>query len=490
MTRSPVDLRLASEDFVMPYIVQKFVPCKKGSGLYSIYSTKARGKKISVPEFQRAFPDTIFGNSDEIATKMWQQVTDKNTRKQYASDLDVWDIGDNTTMSLASLPGPLREGLGTINIPGVDLPFTYFGTQGSFFPLHAEDADLHSVSVLRSGHAKLWYIIPDNESDSFHEQLATDLPDEFGSCANYLRHKNLLAPPDYILRHNFHPTIIVQRQGELVFTFPKAVHQGMNLGFNKSEAVNFGTRGWLRHGVESVNCNCSNKNSLKLEMTPFLLSYSEHRHKEIDELKEDLKKAVTDVGVQQEANKRLEDELVRKNSKVIEQELEIKKLKDALQKSEAMTASHDDVSEGTSRSLSEGEARMEWSSTDDDVELPLTEDIEAEGEMEGEEARDDVNVVTGSELSNAQDDSENTRLMRQLVTEWFESNFPSRSVPTIAHVKDDKYRLTCAVGDCKFTRSGFLRTRHQKTDAIILNMQNHYKLKHRELKKVRRLKEE
>lgn len=46
------------------------------------------------------------------------------------------------------------------SIPGIDIPFLYFGAPGTAFAWHLEEYLLPAASHLLDGASKLWYIVP------------------------------------------------------------------------------------------------------------------------------------------------------------------------------------------------------------------------------------------------------------------------------------------------------------------------------------------
>lgn len=56
----------------------------------------------------------------------------------------------------------------------------------------------------------------------------------------------MIADPYLLSRNGFRVHKIMQNEGEIVVTFPKAYHWGFNMGNNLNEAFNFGTRSWIK----------------------------------------------------------------------------------------------------------------------------------------------------------------------------------------------------------------------------------------------------
>ncbi len=53
-----------------------------------------------------------------------------------------------------------------------------------------------------------------------------------------------------------HVVRVVQEQGEMIVTWPKAYHCGFSHGWNCSEAINFAPFDWLPKGFEAVSKYC------------------------------------------------------------------------------------------------------------------------------------------------------------------------------------------------------------------------------------------
>ncbi|KAH7707023.1 JmjC domain containing protein, partial [Aphelenchoides avenae] len=139
---------------------------------------------------------------------------------------------------------------GCLPAGGVTSPYLYFGMAGTTFATHVEDMDLCSVSYNHSGAAKVWFVV----SKDYRQQVL-DLADrvlsqaEKGGCHVPLRHKHVILPPTLLTANNIPFTVLIQREGDYVFTEPGSFHCGFNVGFNIAEAVNYATEEWLEEGI-------------------------------------------------------------------------------------------------------------------------------------------------------------------------------------------------------------------------------------------------
>jgi hypothetical protein len=116
---------------------------------------------------------------------------------------------------------------------GLAKALLYAGTTGSFFCCHAEDQDLYSYSHLVYGSPKVWYILEPSPYNlaKFYKHFVVKLP-EAAYCNAPLRHKSLMINPKLLDKYGIKYSTVIQRVGEVVVVWPKAIHFGYNAGFN------------------------------------------------------------------------------------------------------------------------------------------------------------------------------------------------------------------------------------------------------------------
>jgi hypothetical protein len=142
-------------------------------------------------------------------------------------------------------------------LPGVNVPYLYFGTWRATFAWHVEDADLFSINYLHFGAPKQWYSISPVDSQKLERLCASLYPLESRHCSEFIRHKNLHFSPKFLEeRAGIKVQRLVQEKNEFVITFPRGYHAGYNLGFNCAESVNFALPRWFALGKVAKACTC------------------------------------------------------------------------------------------------------------------------------------------------------------------------------------------------------------------------------------------
>ena len=252
-------------------------------GIFQSFNVHKRG--MSVGEFHRMaesdrYRAPRFSDYEDLERKYWKNVTFVNpvygadvAGSVTDDDVDEWNI-----QRLGSIVDWINEDYG-VKVAGVNTAYLYFGMWKTTFAWHTEDMDLHSINYLHHGEAKFWYTIPPEFARRF-ERLAEGLfPGMAKECPAFLRHKTCLVSPN-ILRQNSIPyNKIVQREGEIMVTFPLGYHSGFNTGFNIAESTNFATERWVEYGKRCVRCYCRPDN-VHISMETFVRRLQPDRYED------------------------------------------------------------------------------------------------------------------------------------------------------------------------------------------------------------------
>jgi hypothetical protein len=154
----------------------------------------------------------------------------------------------------------------------------YFGMFFTFFCWHTEDNDLYSINYMigaltvphqcvaacfvkppltlagwcSGGKPKTWYAVPDHAAEGFEKVLKDTYPDFHERMPDLQFRKCLMLPPHKLMEANVPVYRAVQRENQIVITFPRGYHGGFSHGFNYAESSNFALPTWLEYGSRSA----------------------------------------------------------------------------------------------------------------------------------------------------------------------------------------------------------------------------------------------
>ena len=186
-------------------------------------------------------------------------------------DVDEWNI-----QRLGSILDRVNEDY-KIKITGVNTAYLYFGMWKASFAWHTEDMDLHSINFLHYGDAKFWYTIPPEYARRFERMAAGLFPNLEKECPAYLRHKMCMISPNLLRQNSIPYNKIVQKEGEIMITFPLGYHSGFNTGFNIAESTNFATERWIEYGKRCTKCYCKS-DTVYISMETFVKRFQPDRY--------------------------------------------------------------------------------------------------------------------------------------------------------------------------------------------------------------------
>ncbi len=192
----------------------------------------------------------------------------------FTDETTSWNVAHLTSALSRLLPASAN------GLPGVNMPYLYFGMWRATFAWHVEDMDLFSINYIHFGAPKFWYAVPQARAVALEQAMKglTSLgscsvpritpkpclwsigyfPRDTAQCPQFLRHKSFLASPNLLSQSSCRPNYLVQQEGEFVITYPRGYHAGFNMGFNCAESVNFALESWLDLGRKAKVCECVN----------------------------------------------------------------------------------------------------------------------------------------------------------------------------------------------------------------------------------------
>ncbi|CAD0193859.1 unnamed protein product [Chrysodeixis includens] len=130
---------------------------------------------------------------------------------------------------------------------GVTVPTLHLGMIFSTSCWHKDPHMLPWTEYLHSGKSRIWYGIPDGQSDNFRKAVETLAPTSCQNKSLWLPSDIAMIPPNLLRDHNVSLARTVQEPGEFVIVFPKAYSCSISTGYAESESVYFASRSWVQN---------------------------------------------------------------------------------------------------------------------------------------------------------------------------------------------------------------------------------------------------
>ncbi|CAB0035355.1 unnamed protein product [Trichogramma brassicae] len=128
---------------------------------------------------------------------------------------------------------------------GVTVPTLHVGMVFSTCCWYRDPHCLPWIEYLHTGAKKIWYGIPDTESEALRDTLARMFPRYCKSTKIWLPSDTAMVPPDMLVRNGVPLCQTVQEPGQFIVVFPKAFTSSICTGYVVSESVYFAHPSWL-----------------------------------------------------------------------------------------------------------------------------------------------------------------------------------------------------------------------------------------------------
>ncbi|XP_053402406.1 protein Jumonji-like isoform X2 [Mercenaria mercenaria] len=136
-------------------------------------------------------------------------------------------------------------------IAGVTVPTLHIGMLYTSKCLSCNGHNLPTVQYLHQGPGLVWYAVPSQETDNLKsamKKVAPKLVRNEGFC---LQKNSAMVPPSKLVENGASLSRCVQTEREFVVIFPSVNYSSINLGYNMSESVHYGTQDWIPEGYQA-----------------------------------------------------------------------------------------------------------------------------------------------------------------------------------------------------------------------------------------------
>ena len=87
----------------------------------------------------------------------------------YTDETKIWNVAHLPSFLSRLLPSTSN------GLPGVNLPYLYFGMWRATFAWHVEDMDLFSINYIHFGAPKFWYSVPQGRAAALESTMKSAL---------------------------------------------------------------------------------------------------------------------------------------------------------------------------------------------------------------------------------------------------------------------------------------------------------------------------
>ncbi|XP_048488603.1 protein Jumonji isoform X3 [Plutella xylostella] len=127
----------------------------------------------------------------------------------------------------------------------VTVPTLHLGMLYSSSCWHRDPHGLPWTEFLHQGPDKIWYGIPDSQSDQFRRAVEALCPAFCQNKSIWLPSDVTMIPPDLLVKEKLTLTRATQRAGDFIIVFPKAYSCSICTGYTISESVYYAPFSWL-----------------------------------------------------------------------------------------------------------------------------------------------------------------------------------------------------------------------------------------------------
>lgn len=202
--------------------------------------------------------ETEGASADDVEVAFWKHVVEKKRHVcVHAASIDSggrgfgFSVAKNSPFArhpwnlkmLTNNAGSILRSLGPQM--GVTVPTLHVGMVFSACCWYRDPHGLPWIEYLHTGAKKIWYGIPDEQSNALRTALTNMFPRYCKNKTIWLPSDTAMVPPDMLVDNGVPLCRTVQEPGQFIVVFPKAFTSSICTGYVVSESVYFAQPLWL-----------------------------------------------------------------------------------------------------------------------------------------------------------------------------------------------------------------------------------------------------